>query len=101
LRTDMAALLDTYKQAELLELVRDDKALDTAIATYEKQIQASGPQRHYWSTGAKTLGYYMVTDIARKDNLMKNAYNLARLFETDQAGKITEAKAAEVGGYSG
>jgi len=98
LRTDMAALLGKYNQAELLELVRDEQALDTAIATHEKQIQASGPQRHYWSKGAKDLGYFMTTNINRNDNLMKNAYNLARLFETDQAGKITETKAAEVEG---
>lgn len=96
LRTDMAALVDTFTPDQLLDLVRDPSTLNQEIRAREKQLHKSGAHRHYWLRGAKDMAYFMVHNVNRNDNLMLNAHNLARLTGTDQAGTLSDTRANEM-----
>lgn len=93
LRTGMADLLDHYSVNEINTLVQNDAALDRAIRNFESQL-AGSKYRHFYIKQAKLLGYHMTTGDVRADLVLFNAGNIARLYETPYASRITEEEAA-------
>lgn len=93
MRTDMGALLDHYSMNELNMLVQNDAALDRAIRNFESQL-AGSKYRHFYTKQAKLLAYHMVSGDVRADLVLFNAGNIARLYETPYASRVTEDEAA-------
>lgn len=98
LRTGLHTLVAPEGVEGIRDLLGDDKARAAAI---KARIAALAPYRrqiHYFVKQAKDLGFYKATGIVKGEFQMMNAYNIARLFETTQVGKLTveESNQAEV-----
>ncbi len=86
MKTDLAALLltsekDKYTPEDIINLLSDDKILQTFIAEVEKQLLSNefGNNGFYYVNQARGLGSLMATGTGFNVEQMKNAYNIASL----------------------
>jgi hypothetical protein len=99
LRTGMHVLTDQYDMAQLEKLMEDPKALQSAISEVEtelKKFPALTKMVTEYIHKANALGYYRVTGKAKHKAMMMNAHNIARLYFTGYAGRVTESQAKAV-----
>lgn len=95
LRTDMGSLLEQFSMEELNVLVQNEKALERAINNYESQLTTK--YKHFYIKQSRLLGYHMATGDAR-GTVYLNAGNIARMYETPYADRVTEAEVKEAEG---
>lgn len=93
LRTGAHVLLDQFDTVQLQKLLTDSKALATAIHAEEAKLSAFPAKfRNYFLAQSKDLAYFMVHSEAKSQHLMMNAGNIANMYETIHAGKMSEAQ---------
>lgn len=96
LRTDAAALLNGYSVADAINLIGDKTARTAEIARLASQLTGVANFGHYFVKASKVLGHYKATGRVSAANIMFNAGNIARLYGTPYAGRISEAQATKV-----
>jgi predicted nucleic acid-binding Zn-ribbon protein len=92
LRSGAHNLMGQYSLAQIAQMVSSNTALDQEIAAVEASLTTGLKQMHI--NMAKGLGYFKATDLNTVPFLMRNAYVIARMLDTQYAGQITEAQAA-------
>lgn len=96
LRTDAASLLNGYSVQDTLKLLGDEKFRTAEIARLASQLTGVQHFGHYFVKAAKQLGYYKATGRVVGANLMFNAGNIASLYGTQYAGRISASQVAKV-----
>lgn len=94
LRTDMAALIDTYSLKDIQGFLINKNLLENAITKLEVQLNGTKFNRFYKNAG-KALGYKMATGAIRAEHVLMNANNIARLYGTQYVQRISESEAAK------
>ena len=95
LRTGAHSLLDNFSMDQIQTMLDDPKALNKAI---DDQVQALGsfPKFiHYFVYQSKVLGYNRATGKTKGAMLMQNAGNIAKLYGTPYAGRLTKGQESE------
>lgn len=92
LRTGAHNLLNHFSMAQIENLISDPAALDGAIAQFQGRLSTGLKDAHIQQ--ANHLGFYKATGKNTADVLMFNAHVIARMFNTQYAGQITEQQAA-------
>jgi hypothetical protein len=96
LRTGMHLLRDQFDMAQLLGLITNKAALKSAIADTEKelrQVPKLGKFADHYIHQANGLGYARVTGAIKREVVLMNAHNIARLYDTKYSGQVPEASA--------
>ncbi len=96
LRTDAAALLNGYSVKDAINLIGDKTARTAEIARLASQLIGVQNYGHYFVKAAKVLGHYKATGRVSAANIMFNSENIARLYGTRYAGRISDAQVAKV-----
>lgn len=96
LRTDAASLLGAYSVKDSLRLISDEQFRNAEIARLANQLVVVPNFGHHFIRSAKDLGYYKATGRVTSANLMFSAHNIANLYGTPYAGRITAALASKV-----
>lgn len=93
LRTGAHSLLGHFDMAQLEALVASPADLNAAVATYEGKLDPAF--KRGWMAHANALAYFKATGENQIDVLHLNAYLIARMAGTLQAGKMTEQQATQ------
>lgn len=93
LRTGAHNLMTKFSFQQISDLLKDDSALNTAIADQENLLSTGLKDHHIKKV--MELGYWKATDINVSDWLMKNSYLIAGMKGTPLQNKITTAQAAQ------
>jgi hypothetical protein len=96
LRADAASLLNGYSVQDTLKLIGDEKFRNAEIARLANQLLAVQNFGNYFVKAAKQLGYNKATGRVVGANLMFNAGNIASLYGTPFAGRISASQVAKV-----
>ena len=93
LRTDMAALLDSMTMEDLMASMTNTSKMEANIKDLEQQLATQFPDYvNYFKQASRDLAYHMVTGKAVSEHLMLNAKNIASMFGTSHAEKLTTAQ---------
>lgn len=95
LRTGLHTLLGSMTLAEIQSVVNDKAVLEKAIADRVGQLSGTA-ERHYYVNQAMDLGYFKATGKQVNPLGMLNGGNIARLYGTPRAGKVSEEQAKQV-----
>lgn len=91
LRTGAADLLGPMNLDQIRTMLADQKARNQTIK--DLQTQLKGKYQHFYQTSALRMGYRMATGKVKGDLVQMNPMQVAMLYGTDQAGKVTQAQA--------
>ena len=83
LRTGMHHLIGDgrFNMAELEHMLGNKQAVAAAINTLESQLAGFGALKDHYVLHANDLAYFTVTGKARRETLMLNAHNIARVYD--------------------
>lgn len=92
LRTDVATLLSSanYDMAGIQKLVEDKSHLASQISLFEAELRQFGSNALAYSNLSRTLAYYKATGHVAGEHLLMNAGNIAALYGTQQAGRVSQ-----------
>jgi hypothetical protein len=91
LRTDVASLLGKMNVAQIQRLLADPTHLASTIHQAQQQLNRFAPDTLAYINGAKNLAYYRATGKVAGENLMMNAENIAAMYGTPRAGRVSQA----------
>ena len=98
-RTDLAALVNTFSMGEITELINNDLQREQEIGRLEQQLAQFGNKSrdgNYYIKQSKNLGYHMATGKTAGPNLMLNANNIARQYNTKRTQPVSEQQVEQV-----
>lgn len=95
LRTDLAALVGKYSDADVFGFVADAKAREAEIKKLESVLRKT-PYANIMLNQSIALGYFLATGVSKHPALMLNAHNIARMGGTANMGKISEDAAVKL-----
>jgi hypothetical protein len=92
LRSGAHVLLDHFDMAGIEKLLASPAELDKAIATFQGKLGGFGGVNHYYANQANYLGYALATGERKSAMLPENAGNIARLYGTGRANKLSDVQ---------
>ena len=96
LRTGAHVLMNHYDMAQIEGIVANNAALKAAITTFEgKLTKYPAKFRNYFINQSAVLGYHLATGETTGVHLMRNARNIASMYETPYAGRLSAAETNE------